>query len=246
MNKKCLLVILSIIVIINGCKARQKEAVTNNESSKITTSDNSKSTNNNTNSKDTEVPTKDEVLTMQSIALKDMKKNDIERLKTTISTANLRLEWEFLFGDLESRLSDPESYYWNYLESTGEILIGYAYDDEALAKKDSLGLTEKNFEKEYGQQITTYNDYYANKIIELLSDLKSGINDKNLIQDFNNLIKYVSNAKENHDIEDIISIYRILHDMDYYLLRYGPEDVGKYVQDPSTINIYYGVLTCYN
>ena len=35
------------------------------------------------------------------------------------------------------------------------------------------------------------------------------------------------------------------HDMDYYLLRYGPEDVGTYVQDPSFICKYYGVLSVY-
>ena len=40
-------------------------------------------------------------------------------------------------------------------------------------------------------------------------------------------------------------IYKILHDMDYFLLRYGIEDVGKYTQDGGVVAKYYGVLTVY-
>ena len=52
-------------------------------------------------------------------------------------------------------------------------------------------------------------------------------------------------AKEKRDVEYIIQIYRIVHDMDYFLFRYGIEDVGRYVDDISTISKYYGVLTVY-
>lgn len=55
----------------------------------------------------------------------------------------------------------------------------------------------------------------------------------------------VKQAKETHDVNEVINIYHILHDMDYYLLRYGPEDVGQYVSDTSTINKYYGALKIY-
>lgn len=33
--------------------------------------------------------------------------------------------------------------------------------------------------------------------------------------------------------------------MDYFLLRYGIEDVGKYTQDGGVVAKYYGVLTVY-
>ena len=59
------------------------------------------------------------------------------------------------------------------------------------------------------------------------------------------MAEYVQKAKETHDVNYILNIYRILHDMDYYLLRYGPEDVGPYVEDTSTIDIYYGILEDY-
>ena len=52
-------------------------------------------------------------------------------------------------------------------------------------------------------------------------------------------------AKNTHDVQYIIDIYHIAHDMDYYLLRYGPEDMAGYVQDMSTINTYYGALEVY-
>ena len=32
--------------------------------------------------------------------------------------------------------------------------------------------------------------------------------------------------------------------VDYFLLRYGPEDIGKYVRDRSTAEKYYGTLSC--
>ena len=53
-------------------------------------------------------------------------------------------------------------------------------------------------------------------------------------------------AKETHDVNYMIELYRILHDMDYFLFRYGPEDVGKYTKDDSTVSRFYGILQIYN
>lgn len=47
-------------------------------------------------------------------------------------------------------------------------------------------------------------------------------------------------------MENIKQIYFILHDMDYFLLRYGIEDIGKKVTDMSAVSTYYGVLEIYN
>ena len=52
-------------------------------------------------------------------------------------------------------------------------------------------------------------------------------------------------AAETHEMEHANNVYKLLHDMDYYLLRYGPDNVGKYVQDISTVSKYYGVLSVY-
>ena len=45
---------------------------------------------------------------------------------------------------------------------------------------------------------------------------------------------------------DANNIYKALHDMDYFLLRYGIEDVGKYTRDDSVVSKYYGVLSVYS
>lgn len=42
-------------------------------------------------------------------------------------------------------------------------------------------------------------------------------------------------AKETHRMEIVNDIYKKLHDLDYFLLRYGPKDVAKYVEDDSTV-----------
>ena len=52
-------------------------------------------------------------------------------------------------------------------------------------------------------------------------------------------------AKNTHDVAYAEAIYKILHDMDYFLLRYGPEDVAGYTMDDSTVCKYYGVLHVY-
>ena len=44
-------------------------------------------------------------------------------------------------------------------------------------------------------------------------------------------------------VEALRNIYYIYHDMDYYLLRYAPEDFSEdMIADESTIETYYGVL----
>ena len=42
--------------------------------------------------------------------------------------------------------------------------------------------------------------------------------------------------------------YKKLHDLDYFLLRYGPEVFENYISiyDTSTVSKYYGTLSVYN
>lgn len=44
------------------------------------------------------------------------------------------------------------------------------------------------------------------------------------------MAEYVQKAKDTHDVNYLLDIYRIPHDMDYYLLRYESEDVILYVE----------------
>ena len=99
-------------------------------------------------------------------------------------------------------------------------------------------LTEDEFYSKYGTQVIAYNSFDADAFIDLLEDMKTSVNDEDLQNDLQKIIDETRLAADTHEVEHAVNIYRLLHDMDYYLLRYGPEDVGKYVQDTSTIMKY--------
>ncbi len=170
-------------------------------------------------------PTKDEVLTMRVKALEGMSEQEIERLKENIKVANQRMEKAYLYEDLFGKLSDPEHLYWNYFDQKGDIQIGWEPD---------------------GTPKMVYNRFDANNFVALMEEMRDSLKVDLLKQDFDNLIECTKMAKETHEVEYAEQIYRILHDMDYFLLRYGIEDVGKYLNDLSTVAKYYGVLEIYN
>lgn len=190
-------------------------------------------------------PTKEEVLAMRNICLNGMSEEDIIRLTENIKVANLALEHAYIYDNIFQRLSDSDDLYWNYVDFKGEILIGYAFED-GEEYDESSGLTYDEYANEYGQQVLTYNRYDAENFILLMGEMRDLLNEENLKEDFNIMITYMNNAKETHDVQYVEKIYQILHDMDYYLLRYAPEDVAPYVSDKSTISKYYGVLKAYN
>lgn len=75
-----------------------------------------------------------------------------------------------------------------------------------------------------------------------MTELKESIISGMLDEDIDRLIELCSKAKETHDVEYAVEMYHMLHDLDYFLLRYGPTDVGTYVSDASTISKFYGSL----
>ena len=169
-------------------------------------------------------PTKDEVLTMRAKALEGMSEQEIERLKENIKVANQRMEKAYLYEDLFGKLSDPEHLYWNYFDQKADIQIGWEPD---------------------GTPIMVYNRFDANNFVTLMEEMRDSLKSDLLKQDFDKLIECTKLAKETHEVKYAEQIYRILHDMDYFLLRYGIEDVGKYLDDLSTVAKYYGVLEIY-
>ncbi len=169
-------------------------------------------------------PTKEEVLTMRARALEGMSEQEIERLKENIKVANLRMEKAYLYEDLFSKLSDSEHLYWNYFDQKADIQIGWESD---------------------GTPIMVYNRFDADNFVALMEEMRDSLKSDLLKEDFDKLIECTKLAKETHEVEYAEQIYRILHDMDYFLLRYGIEDVGKYLNDLSTVSKYYGVLEIY-
>ena len=84
--------------------------------------------------------------------------------------------------------------------------------------------------------MTIYNRFDANNFIALMDEIKATVKNKELKDDLQRIIDETKLAKETHEMEHANNVYKLLHNMDYYLLRYGLEDVGKYVKDNSTIS----------
>lgn len=169
-------------------------------------------------------PTKAEVLAMRETVLEGMDKNAIDRLTENIKIANLTMEEAYLYDDLFGKLEDKEHLYWNYFDEKEEIQIGVEED---------------------GTPITTYNRFDAANFIELISEMKESVRHEGLRDDLEYIIDETRLAKETHEVEHANNIYKALHDMDYFLLRYGLEDVGQYVKEKGILAKYYGVLSVY-
>lgn len=164
-------------------------------------------------------PSKEEVLSMRESVLAGMSDEAVERLKENIKIANQTMEKAYMYDNLFKRLSDADDLYWNYIDQKGDIQIG--------------------------DSVTAYNRFDADNFIVLMEEMKNGLENELLKADFDSLIDNMAQAKETHDVEYVKKIYYILHDMDYFLLRYGPEDVGKYTKDTSTVSTYYDSLEVY-
>lgn len=192
------------------------------------------------------IPTEDEVFAARQLATEGMTEQQIDRLKWVICNANLRFEKKY-FDNIFERLSDPNDLTWNYLEQTGEIQIGWSIrggiDMEEICQRENL--TRNEFYAKYGTRVVTQNRYDAAKIIALLSELKDSVQNEMLRDDLQYLMDQIALAKETHNMEIMNDIYKKVHDLDYFLLRYGPVDLRMGVQDISTISKYYGTLSFY-
>ena len=60
--------------------------------------------------------------------------------------------------------------------------------------------------------------------------------------DVENFCNAMQQAKDTHEVNYVLQALEILHDMEYFLLRYSPQDVAPYTQGRSLARKYYGVL----
>lgn len=192
-------------------------------------------------------PTKEEVLAAREQVLEGMSEEEAERLKENVKVANLQMESAYLYDDIFGKLEDPENLYWNYFDEKGDIQIGWGYDG-SLQMKDIMekeNLSQEEFYSQYGTPVMHSNRFNGENFVKLFEEMKETVKDEKLRNDLQQLIDETTLAVQTHEMEHAYKIFQLLHDMDYYLLRYGPEDVGKYVKDTSLISKYYGVLSVY-
>lgn len=194
-------------------------------------------------------PAKEEVLAVREQVLEGMSKEEAERLKENIKVANQQMESAYLDDNIFEKLEDADDPYWKYFDEKGDILVARVYNGSTQEMKDIMekeNLSRDEFLSQYGTPVTVYNRFDAENFAELMEEMKESVKNEKLQEDLQKIIDETLLAAETHEVEHVCNIYKLLHDMDYYLLRYGPEDVGKYVSDVSTIAKYYGVLSVYD
>ena len=163
-----------------------------------------------------------------------------EEMKKFVKKANLTLESRFLYESFFGNLEDPEDLNWNCIDYRGEIQIGWAFDEGV-----DLNLAMEAPDQ-YGKKVIINNSYNGEDFIDYIEELMMYMNHEELWLDFETLKADMKKAMETHDVKYIKHIYYILHDLDYFLFRYGAEDVEKsMILDQSTILKYYGVLNIY-
>lgn len=195
------------------------------------------------------VPSEDEVLSAREAALEGMTQEQIDRLTENIKVANSAMESAYFYRDIFGKLADKDSYYWNYFDAKGYIQIGWEYQEGTYSDIKNImeteNLTSKEFIEKYCVPLMEYNRFDADNFIELIEDMMKDVVNEDLQSDLQSLIDETRLAAETHEMEHANNIFKILHDMDYFLLRYGLDDVGKYTMDDSFIGIYYGTLSVY-
>lgn len=194
------------------------------------------------------VPSKEEVIAIRAVVLEGMNEEESERLIENIKIANLAMESAYLNDNLFDKLSDSDSLYWQYFDKTGDIQLGWWYNRQIVDKDVIMqmeGITEAEFyEREYEPGMV-YNQFDVANFIELIEDMQSSVQNEMLWADLQQLIDLAYMASVTHEMEYVNQIYKVLHDLDYYLLRYGIKNVGAYTQNMGTVSKYYGVLTVY-
>lgn len=193
-------------------------------------------------------PAKEEVFAAREAALEGMSQEQIDRLREVVIAANLALEQGYLNDNLFGKLEDPDSLTWNYFDRTGEIQVGWAYDGD-LDIEDVCtreGLTEEEFYSKYGTPVSDTNRHTADGFIALMGELEASAQNQNLKAELRDLAEEMELAK-GHVMERVNNVYKKLHDLDYFLLRYGPEVFDSYQSDydKSTVSKYYGTLSFY-
>ena len=197
--------------------------------------------------KQTTTPTKEDVLAARAKALEGMSKEESTLLSEVIMQANLWWEGQYLYGHIFDHLADPDDMYWNIFHQTGEIQIGWSYDGaidmDAVCSENNL--SDADFYEQFGTKVIIENAYNADMFISLLSELRSTVKADSLKNDMQYLIDETQLAADTHDMEHASNMFKILHDLDYFLLRYGIDEYKNHVSDLSLVSKYFGTLSVY-
>ena len=168
-------------------------------------------------------PSKEDVLEKRKLALEGMTDQQIKRLTENVKVYNLKFEHAYMYGNIFEKLEDKESHYWGYFDQTDDF--------QAISEEDGETI------------ITIDNPYNYLSFVAIFEEMKDTVHNKSFKADIQKLIDEVKQAAGTHEMEHANNIFKILHDMDYFLLRYGIEDVGQYTENDGILHKYYNTLS---
>lgn len=209
--------------------------------------------------KESYFPSEEETEELREVALQGMKEEEISELSDYLKTYHNWLEGKLLYDDWETALLDKESLEWNFIDESGTVLAGWtlewdwdpenypetaeeerAYMKERYPEYGEISLDELG--EKYGEPYYEENRYGAEAVAQRVNELTASAENEVFQKDVEALCTALQQAKETHEAEYVMQAHEIVHDMEYFLLRYSPRDVAPYTRDKSLSSRYYGAL----
>lgn len=206
---------------------------------------------------DTFFPTEEETEEVREVALRGMSGEETEAFTDYLKMYHNWLEAKLLYDDWETRLYDKESAAWNFIDQSGTVEAGWTleWDPEShlkTAEEQRAYMKEKYPEygeislealsRKYGEPYYQENHYGADTVIQRVNELTVSAENEAFRRDVESLCTALQQAKDTHEADCVMQAHEIVHDMEYFLLRYSPRDVAPYTQDKSLSGRYYGAL----
>lgn len=165
-----------------------------------------------------DLPLPDETLcySAQEKAFTNMSEEEIQKVKDTIREWHIYMEWQFVDYNMREQLQSPNSPYWEKWEHTGAILYP-------------------------GEENPVENEYDGAAIIAIIQELIDIAHDETFISDFKQMQEVIQSAVDNHAIDDLDMLHRLLHDCDYWLVNY-PAHLETPPGDWDGVNVYFDCL----
>ena len=193
------------------------------------------------------MPFKEDVLRMRRKVLKGMSNKEIKRLEEIVQVNNQYGERLYIDNNHFNNMKDPDGLEWDLLTQRGDVIVGYAFTSTAPEYDPEGEMTLEEYNRIYGEKVVySDNEPRAEKLYRFLEEAEILLKNDLLADDFEAMRECMELAIQTHDVNYLYKIYYKLHDLDYFLLRYGPDDVGPYVGDDSCVKKYYGSLMVYN
>lgn len=191
-------------------------------------------------------PTKEEVLKMRKKVLAGMSEEEIKQLTKLVHKGNHVGERSYLPANDFLRYTNPKSLDWNLFTDSGEVVIGYAFESTVPPYGQVSGMTEEEYNEKYGTPVVVSDNVpIRDEFHAYIENIEKLLKTNLLDDDLNEMKRYMEHAIDTHDVKYLHEIYYKLHDLDYYLFQYGPEDVSPKVAYASSIEIFYGRLHVY-